>query len=310
MFYSIKGAAVLAMLASDPVKSLIDGPAFGFDSGAETELHRRLAQDIETYQAILENCDISNPNLECTKQIELKKEEITAVRQQADDDGKFESQGTMNKDPNAPDEINRALLPSNMGLINNYGCWCYFTDSVGKGKARPVDAIDTFCKTLHDGYMCILMDSADPEESDEGACVPWEIGYNSAIGSGAFPPFGLTKANLNTECDRVNPGNFCGAATCKVEGYFVQSYFTYAIFGGLIDITKRHENGFDPALNCATPTGTGPSEEACCGHYPERIPYRYNGDNRDCCIDATGAGHVFNPSLFFCCDDGNVRLSC
>ena len=57
--------------------------------------------------------------------------------------------------------------------FDNYGCWCYFYDNVGRGKGTPVDELDGLCKTLHDGYTCAIIDSE--EEGQE--CTPWEVPY-------------------------------------------------------------------------------------------------------------------------------------
>ena len=42
---------------------------------------------------------------------------------------------------------------------NNYGCWCYF-DSHNNAKGATVDTYDEFCRTLHLGYECLLVDHA------------------------------------------------------------------------------------------------------------------------------------------------------
>ena len=39
--------------------------------------------------------------------------------------------------------------------LDEYGCWCYFYDNVGRGKSQPVDEIDGFCKTLAEGYRIV-----------------------------------------------------------------------------------------------------------------------------------------------------------
>lgn len=98
---------------------------------------------------------------------------------------------------------NRAITQSDMGLLNDYGCWCFFESSHGNGKGKPVDELDTYCKALHDGYECIIADS----EAQGQACVPWEIPYNSAFGTGI--PTGLTMQGLSDECDTNNPADSC-----------------------------------------------------------------------------------------------------
>jgi len=193
----------------------------------------------------------------------------------------------------------RALLQTDMGLFNQYGCWCYFEGDHGSGRGHPVDELDEFCKILHDGYSCIIMDSAD---MNMNCGLPWTIPYNSAFGSGI--PAGLSLAGLKSECDAQNTADTCEAWTCKVEGWFVQQYFLYATNGGIINANYRHANGFSPSSNCPISDGIQ-SEKACCGEYPLRFPFKtYNGA-RDCCYS-----HTFNTNLYQCCNDGHVRMNC
>ena len=60
-------------------------------------------------------------------------------------------------DPRTPGLRN---LQSQLGLwlssINGYGCWCYFDGKFGKGKGEPIDELDQFCKTLQQGYECVI----------------------------------------------------------------------------------------------------------------------------------------------------------
>lgn len=230
----------------------------------------------------------------------------------------------------------RALIKSDMGLVNMYGCWCYFEDDVGYGAGTPVDELDTICQTLHKNYECILHDHG------EEACTPWEITYNSAFGSG-FTPFGLTMINLVSECEAQNPGNQCAIDVCKTEGWFVMSYFTYAIFGGEIDNANRHSSGFDPHATCgrkvenppaaspifgtttvapttftangggnggnATPTDPSPSmfpTNDCCGLYPLRFPYVLSNLNNCCLAEIPVKSLTYNPQLLVCCADGST----
>jgi len=195
-------------------------------------------------------------------------------------------------------EGERALLQVDMGLLNRYGCWCYFEEEHGTGRGRPVDEIDQICKTLHDGYTCIEMDAADRNIE----CIPWEVPYNSAFGSGI--PSGLTMSGIVEECDRQNTPDSCESWTCKVEGWFAQSYFTYAAHGGLINPAHMHSNGFDPKQDCPIQTGIK-SERQCCNDYPVRFPYKTYGGSRSCCY-----GHTYNTGLYSCCDDGHVRITC
>lgn len=202
--------------------------------------------------------------------------------------------------PGYVESADRAITQSDMGLLNDYGCWCFFESNHGNGKGKPVDELDTFCKTLHDGYECIITDAADQGQE----CVPWEIPYNSAFGTGI--PTGLTMQGLSDECDTNNPSNSCAQWTCKVEGWFVQQFFLYSANGGVINAAYRHENGFDNGPNAGCPISEGhQSEKSCCGNYPQRFPFKTYDGARDCCET-----HTFNTNLFQCCPDGRVKMVC
>jgi hypothetical protein len=192
----------------------------------------------------------------------------------------------------------RTVTQEDMDLVNEYGCWCYFQDGYGSGKGKPVDDIDVLCKRLHDGYTCAIMDSADL--GDE--CVPWEVSYNSAIGSGMLIDMDI--ATIRQECDVQNPDNGCPNWVCKIEGYFLQQLVLYFTHGGQINHNFRHAMGFNTATGCPVMTGTK-SDKACCDEYPLRFPFKtYNGA-RDCCYT-----HTFNTNLYQCCGDGTVKMSC
>lgn len=195
----------------------------------------------------------------------------------------------------------RAIQQSNMGLVNGYGCWCYFENDNYKGKGTPVDAIDQYCKLLHQGYECIIMDF----ENTPFACIPWEVDYNSAY-AGGYHPLGLQPGHIEDECDRINTVGTCQNAVCRVEGYFMQGFFTEAIFNMGIDTTKNHNNGFNPEDEANCPTivhNPGQYDMECCGEYPKRFPYK-DRDNNKCCGNST-----YNPTMFVCCSDGSVGTS-
>merc|ERR1712154_499507 len=109
--------------------------------------------------------------------------------------------------------------------LDDYGCWCYFYDNVGRGKGTPVDEIDGFCKTLAEGYQCAIIDG----ESEGESCVPWEVNYNPGAGQG--PERFLT-------CQNQNPGDNCAARACAVEGVFVDNLFAFLISGTQINYAE------------------------------------------------------------------------
>merc|ERR1711881_329921 len=63
-----------------------------------------------------------------------------------------------------------------LGRIEHYGCWCYFDNDNGLGKGQPVNELDSFCRTLHEGYECAIFDG----ENEGDSCVPWEVNYLGA----------------------------------------------------------------------------------------------------------------------------------
>jgi len=194
----------------------------------------------------------------------------------------------------------QTITSSDMGLISEYGCWCFFDiEEIKTGRSHPVDLIDSFCKRLHDGYECAILDAAALGEE----CVPWTVEYNSATGTGI--PGGLTIDNLREECRNQNPTVGCAQYTCMIEGYFVSTLvlgFTHGT--AVIDEAMRHANGFDFDESCPINKGVK-SEKECCNEHPVRFPYKTYGGARDCCIDKT-----FNAGILNCCADGSVRISC
>jgi len=109
--------------------------------------------------------------------------------------------------------------------LNEYGCWCYFFDNVGRGAGQPVDVMDGFCKVLADGYACAISDFEQNEIISNNfgrSCVPWESSYNPGTGIGE---------ELRTSCDALNSGNLCDSYACAVEGQFVDSLFDFLLSG-------------------------------------------------------------------------------
>lgn len=178
--------------------------------------------------------------------------------------------------------------------INQYGCWCYFEEDHGKGKSQPVNEVDAFCKTLHQGYDCAIIDA---EEASEPECVPWEIDYLAANQ-------GEVDVLVNL-CETQNTGDNCAINACIVEGKFVADIFQ-AFFGGLqLDMSVKHSEGFDVDTSCQTKAGGVYSEKSCCGHYPYRHPFKTYDNNRACCQTKT-----YDVNVLTCCADGKARLTC
>jgi len=189
--------------------------------------------------------------------------------------------------------------------LNEYGCWCYFYDNVGRGKGTPVDEIDGFCKTLADGYQCAMIDA----ESEGESCIPWEVDYQPGTGQGP---------ERYSQCLANNADNTCAARACSVEGIFVDNLFAYLVSGTQINYeTYGHNEEFDdptkvpfnPAVDEGCPVKPGvkgvSGEKACCGAYPNRFPYKTLDGDRACC-----GARTYNTQLLNCCANGQVKANC
>ena len=93
----------------------------------------------------------------------------------------------------------KKLTTVDLSIIQDYGCYCNFDDNGEndnfreKAKGRPLDDVDRFCKTLHDGYTCAQVDANNNQEEEENEnpetsspCKPWQTTYNSAFNNGLY----------------------------------------------------------------------------------------------------------------------------
>merc|ERR1711981_97257 len=189
-----------------------------------------------------------------------------------------------------------SLMGATLNLIDQYGCWCYFEENHGKGKSQAVNDVDSFCKLLHEGYDCAMMDADEAGET----CIPWEVDYNTGT------------SNLDTlveTCTEKNLGQAeeaCATRACIVEQYFITNIFQLFLSGGGQHSPDfLHANGlFDVAVECPTKSGEV-SEHSCCGPYPFRHPFKTYSGNRACCGSKT-----YDSNILTCCPDEKVRLSC
>ena len=130
-----------------------------------------------------------------------------------------------------------------MSSINGYGCWCYFQDDHYNAKGTVQNEMDKICKTLQNGYQCIMMDDLDE-------CIPWEIEYNSTTGSGTILPEQDLAVMVAIQCESKNR-NSCAQQACKVEAYFSLSIVQLFFSGYQFEESYQHSNGFDPAFECS-----------------------------------------------------------
>jgi len=192
---------------------------------------------------------------------------------------------------NSSDRAVTNLMGDTLELIQNYGCWCYFDDNHGKGKSQPINDVDAFCKLLHEGYDCAIIDG----DMENEPCTPWEVDYNSAP---------TTSGDIIAECESRND-NSCSTRACIVESVFIGDIFKSFIRGNQHDAKYLHENDFDVATECPTKDGVPHSNRACCGVYPFRHPFKTYDGERGCCGSKT-----FDTNILTCCDDGRAKMSC
>merc|ERR1711935_779785 len=177
------------------------------------------------------------------------------------------------------------------------GCWCFFDSDFNRGHGLPIGALDQLCKNLNNCYQCSLVDGEADGNDD---CVePYNVSYNSGVGVG----------NLNDACMAANGGMNCQSRVCSCEGSFVENLLAFFIGGGAIDPSHKHSNGFVFEAregDCAVLKAGTPSEEACCGDYPQRRPFKLltEGGERGCC----GTRIFSNAAGMQCCDESISKI--
>jgi len=184
--------------------------------------------------------------------------------------------------------------------IWNYGCWCYFQENHGKGSGEAQNYMDEHCKVLHHGYTCVMMDAAD---ENDNSCDPFTHDYNTISIIGAVPE------QVEIDCEAKNPGDNCAIRSCAVESFFILNVFAEALGSNIFDPSLKHDapHNWDSSV-CRGTGGTGPganSPWACCGSYPPRFPYRTGNGRRQCCAEVT-----YDSTMFSCCNDNTVSISC
>jgi len=210
-------------------------------------------------------------------------------------------------------EMSRSIESGDIRLLDNYGCWCNFENNGVRGirKGLPVDNFDQACKTLHEGYECINMDT-------NFQCDLKNTVYKSAVGGGSTSPMNLDR--LQFECEKSNKAanekdqQFaadgssldCKIKLCKVEGWFIQTIFKIVYREMVFPNRPKYAmafGNFGREEVCKLPKNPGPTTRACCGDYPIRFPYR--DTNRGCC-----QGKTYNSITLQCCDDGSAKAFC
>merc|ERR1712117_53388 len=184
-----------------------------------------------------------------------------------------------------------------INALQEYGCWCYFDGSHGRGRGTPQDNFDTVCMSNHHMISCMKMEGCD-------LTVP-------SVPQMTFGPNG----DIIYDCVVANGGDSCKEAICYTNTWFSKNLLNLLLNshtgGELPDYdTYKVSSGFD-ARTCKI-AGTGPAaidDEKCCGSYehntkrPVRVP---SGKRRECCQDNAGVFVAYNPDFKKCCS-GSVE---
>lgn len=222
-----------------------------------------------------------------------------------------------------------SFLQASIAQINHYGCWCFFQDDHHLAKGPPQNEVDKFCKILHNGYECAMIDSGD---KNLPACSPWKVDYNSST------MIGNTAQEVETNCMVSNAG-YCEQRACIVENFFILNIFSVFFTSTPFDPSLKHDLGFDYAGECLLrndlpslqnpgnflpkPDNSGNNDQnnpltnntepaatikpvvkrpkSCCGCYPNRFVYHFDENKAQCCGKET-----YNPTFKSCCHTNNL----
>jgi len=173
-----------------------------------------------------------------------------------------------------------------MNEIQNYGCWCQFGDQWRKGRSKPVNEVDSFCKDLMNCYKCVNMDQQT--ENLPGICDGTEEEY---VGPSLIK---VQQQGVYSACLEENNNDPCKSRVCSCDTNFVYQLIEAFFDGHVLDYSFQHSGGFDFENECPR-SGNGYVDKACCGIYPKRFPYGVTA-NRQCCVTKT-----YNPNTLNCC---------
>merc|ERR1712046_221378 len=170
-----------------------------------------------------------------------------------------------------------SMMKSWLNDVSQYGCWCYFGSMApGYGRGKPVDELDQYCKDLHQGYECAVLDS---ENEGDFSCVSHDMTYNLVTS------LEKTDEEIYLECLGANGGvENCAVRTCATETRFVKYVADYANVKDP-NMVAYHvsEGNFDYNKDCPSVPGVA-SNRQCCGDWSvRRFPYRALNGERSCC---------------------------
>lgn len=220
--------------------------------------------------------------------------------------------------------INSQLVHTNKDAwyyhYHNYGCYCVAPENELKNRGKPVDAIDSACKTHAMCYACAYSDFSGKNQE----CNPKQASYKYSIKE-------TNNNNYLIQC--LNPVDTCNYAACACDKALAESIGKLAMSGTLTNSDYRDYDGeqcsasnqrllssasaassrgegsigemispnveaglppaffhddatafdFESELQIVWSGDTGNSNlKQCCGVYPQRFPYK-EGRNHECC---------------------------
>jgi len=220
---------------------------------------------------------------------------------------------------NATGPIDRAFADNQFSLslasASSYGCWCHNLEvHTGKGKSKPLDALDALCKRLSEGYDCASMDAEDEGET----CNAWEENYTNEDGDAiecsrlqtAEDLAALNFSQAQIDAIGIKVASKCTVQACKIEQDFVNKVAKLFLDNPEANnpAFKHDSADFDAEAQCESKKCENcDGKKQCCGSVPGRRTYKDKSDdgtNRYCCGET-----VYLESFMECCADGVTTAS-
>lgn len=174
-----------------------------------------------------------------------------------------------------------------LGKYVFYGCYC-FSDAqyeLDAGKGRPVDAIDSACKSFHQCYRCVNKDFV--QEAGQDNCDGTSRSYRF---KGIVDPVTQQKQIV---C--LNNEGTCKRSICECDKALADDLSDLEFKWNIMH--HQRWGGFNKEAECQ---GHGQARQArsidgegvqqCCGNYPNRFIYTSEGKDgamRGCCDGKT-----------------------
>lgn len=177
-----------------------------------------------------------------------------------------------------------------------------------------MDALDSLCKRLSEGYDCASIDA----DAQGLTCNAWEEDYSdgngNALGCGTLKTADdVAGIDANTLLALgIEVVSDCKKQACLIEQDFVNK--VAALFLGDPNAANpdyKHDNvNFDQEASCITKQCTGTfcdSDRQCCGDVPGRRTFKTKseaGVDRECCGDTV----YLDNGIMQCCTDAGTGL--